>query len=139
MDTLLHDSIQFASKSPELKFNSGESFFEMFIYLLFVLGLIFLCAFILKKTGFIQSKMPKKISSAVAELLGQITLSQSDKILVLKIIDSVQFLLVSQHSSTILKEVSLTEFNKLNIASSGSENSFKTIFNSIMNKDKNEN
>jgi flagellar biogenesis protein FliO len=138
LDTLLHDSIQFASKSPELKFNTGESFVEMFIYLFFVLALIFLCAFILKKTGFIQSKIPQKVNSKILEVLGQMALSQTEKIIIVKMIDTVQFILTSPNSSTSLKEMSFEEFSKHTIAVPVSDNSFKTIFRSVLKKDKNE-
>ena len=101
---------------------------------MFVLGLIFVIAFILKKIGVIQAKMPRKMNDGIIDIIGQYTITQTEKIIAVKVLSSVQIIYSTQHAVTVLKEITYEEFESMNTPMSENEKPFTQILKSALSR-----
>ena len=134
MDTLFIDSLKFSNQNIPIQFNSSETILQTFGYLILVIVLIYLIAFVFKKIGIGQSGATNQLPKNSVEILGQSFISQKEKVIAIKLFDTVQFILVAENHNVHLKEVDYQEFQKSKSSTSKVQTSFQTILNQLVKK-----
>ena len=125
MDTIQffnNDSLRFAQSQHSDQFSS--SVISMFFFLLILILIIVLLAFLYKKYVLKQVNFKRFSRNSVYQVLEYQVIGPKEKILVIKILDDIQLVLLNEHSIQILKELPYSEYQNLSTIETVKDNRF---------------
>ena len=130
MDSLAQDTLNLSHFSTQA--STEVSPYTVVIYLMIVIGIIYFIAFLIKKTGLCSQITPNKSLTSFVSIFGSISVSQKEKVVVVKVQDSFHVLFVGEGTSQLLKEIPVGD---VDISTDvNSENSFSKLFKTMINK-----